>query len=250
MPEDVDPLDMVADSKLPDPTARAAERLAFSVVLPLWMAAGSFDYVLHRRSLIERTSGTRESRLHAAGIALSAFPVLAGLLLEIDAGVLAVMAAGYVAHAGMSVLDIAYADNRRRIVPLEQHVHAMLELLPFTALSLVIVAHHDQALALVRRGRARARFALRRKRRPIPARALTVTIVACVAFVALPYAEELLRCMRYERARASRCDATAAADFYEAAVRDPVTSRCGGARPGDVAVRRCTEHARVFATEL
>jgi len=163
------------------------------------MAAGSLDYVMHRRSCIESTSGTYESRLHVAGIALTAVPVFAGLLLEIDAGVLALMAAGYVAHAGMTVLDVAYSDDRRRIVPLEQHVHAMLEVLPFTALSLVTLAHRDQALALMGRGDACVRFALRRKRTPIPARALAATIVGFAAFVALPYAEELLRCMRHER---------------------------------------------------
>ncbi len=197
-----DATDAVAPQSLPDATSRAAERYAFAVVLPLWMAAGSLDYVLHRGSRIESTSGTHESRLHAAGIAVSAVPVLGGLLLEIDAGALAAMVAGYVAHVGMTVWDIAYVDGRRRIVPLEQHVHAMLELLPFTALSLLTIAHRDQALALVGRGEVRARLQLRFKRRPIPARALTATIVAFAAFVALPYAEELLRCVRYERKRA------------------------------------------------
>ncbi len=186
----------------PDATSRAAERYAFAVVLPLWMTAAAVDYVLHRRSRIEQTSGTSESRLHATGIALSAVPVLAGLLLEIDAGVLGAMGAGFVLHAGMTVLDIRYADGRRPIVPLEQHIHAMLELLPFTALSLVALAHRGQALALVGRGKARARFRLRRKRNPIPGRPLGATILAFAAFVALPYAEELLRCARYERERA------------------------------------------------
>ncbi len=118
----------------------------------------------------------------------------------------------------MTVLDIAYANKRRHIVPLEQRVHAMLELLPFNALSLVTVANRNQALALGRRGGARACFALRRKRRSSSSslasrcRMRRSFYAACVM-----------------SARASRCDATAAADFYEAAVRDPVTSRCGGA---------------------
>ncbi len=182
------------------------------------MAAGSLDYVFHRRSHIERTSGTHESLLHAAGIALSALPVISGLLLEIDAGVLAVMAAGYVTHAAMTVWDVAYADGRRRIVPSEQHLHAMLELLPFTALSLVTLAHREQALALVGRGDAPARFAWRRKRVPLPRAALTATIVAFTAFVAVPYAEELVRCVRYDRLR-SRVRAEAAAASGAGAAR-------------------------------
>ena len=186
----------------PDTTALAAERYALAVVLPLWMGAGSLDWFLHRRSRIESTSGSYESKLHALGIGLTAAPVLAGLLLEIDAGVLALMAAGYVTHFGMTVWDVAYADGRREIVPLEQHVHAALEILPFTALSLLTLAHRAQAGALLGRGSEPARFALRFKRRPIPARILFATLATFASAVALPYAEELLRCLRYERKRA------------------------------------------------
>jgi hypothetical protein len=186
----------------PDRTALAAERYALAVVLPLWMGAGSLDWFLHRRSRIESTSGSYESKLHALGIALTAAPVLAGLLLEIDAGVLAIMAVGYVTHFGMTVWDVAYADGRREIVPLEQHVHAALEILPFTAVSLLALAHRAQAAALLGRGAERARFALRRKRKPIPARILAATMATFAATVALPYVEELLRCVRYERKRA------------------------------------------------
>ncbi len=185
-----------------DATGRAAERYALTVVMPLWISAGAFDYILHRRSHIEATSGVYESRLHVAGIALSALPVLAGLVCEIDAGVLAIMSAGYVTHAGMTIWDIAYADERRAIVPLEQHVHAMLELLPFTALSLVALAHREQLAALAGLGGSAARWGLRRKHTPIPAPALMATIGAFGAFVALPFAEELLRCVRYARKRA------------------------------------------------
>lgn len=162
------------------------------------MAAGSLDYVLHRRARIEATSGLPESRLHLAGIAVSGAPVLAGLLLEIDAGVLGFMLAGYVVHAGMTIWDVAYADARRRVVPLEQHVHALLEILPFTALSLVAVAHRDQARALVGRGASPARYCWRRKLRPISRQAVTALLGAFVVTVAVPYAEEFLRCLCYE----------------------------------------------------
>lgn len=196
-PESVTPL-----RSPPDTTALAAERYAFAVVLPLWMGAGSLDWFLHRRSRIESTSGSYESKLHAVGIGLTAAPVLAGLLLEIDAGVLAIMTAGYVTHFGMTVWDVAYADGRREIVPLEQHVHAALEILPFTALSLLALAHRSQVRALFGRGAEPARFALRLKRRPIPARLLAVTMATFATTVALPYVEELLRCLRHERKRA------------------------------------------------
>jgi hypothetical protein len=185
----------------PDATARLAERYILAVILPAWMAAAGVDYVLHRRSQIESTSGSYESRLHVVGISLSALPVLAGLLCEIEAGALAVMGGGFVVHAAMTVWDIGYADGRRRIVPLEQHVHALLEMLPFMALSLAAIAHRGQAAALFGAGNEKPRFALRGKRKPIPLRLLAATIAGFTVIVALPFAEEYARCVRYERKR-------------------------------------------------
>ena len=34
------------------------------VIVPLWLLAGFTDYVLHKRTHIEHTAGTRESLLH------------------------------------------------------------------------------------------------------------------------------------------------------------------------------------------
>lgn len=187
-----------------DPFARAVRAYLLRVVMPLWIAAGAVDHGLHRRSRIEATSGVAESALHLGGIALTTLPVLAALNLEIDAGVLCVLGAGYVAHAGMTVWDVAYASRRREIVPLEQHVHAMLELLPFTALSLLVVAHHDQALALVGAGTQPPRFAFRRKTAPIDDRSATVLACAFALLVAVPYVEEFVRCLRHRSRRADR----------------------------------------------
>ncbi len=210
-----------ADNEL-GTTERAMRRYLLGVVMPLWIASGSIDYVLHRREHIERNAGVFESSLHAGGIALSAVPVLGGLLLEIDAGVILAMLAGYTAHLGMTIWDVAYADEKRTIVPLEQHVHGMLEMLPFTALSLVLCAHADQALALVGRGRARPDFSLRFKRVPLDRRAIAATVVAFGACVALPYAEELWRCVRYERTSrgsSSRSSDSPSADARSAEAR-------------------------------
>lgn len=188
---------MSESNDLSDPTARAIERFAFAGLVPLWIAAGACDYVLHRRSQIERTSGVVESRLHAIGIALTAPPVLAALTLEIDAGVIAIMGTGALTHVVMTAWDVAYADSRRRIAPLEQHVHAVLASVPPIAFALVTIAHRDRIRAIG----SHSSFALRRKRRPIPARALLATVTAFTLFVALPFGEELLRCVRYARKR-------------------------------------------------
>jgi hypothetical protein len=139
-------------------TDLALRRYVLDVVMPLWIASGSIDYVLHRNAKIESNAGTTESLMHAVGISMSAVPVLAGLFLEVDAGVVLAMIGGYAAHAGMTIWDVSYASTKREVEPLEQHVHGMLELLPFTALSFMLVAHRHQALALVGRGTSHPRL--------------------------------------------------------------------------------------------
>lgn len=181
-------------------TDLALRRYVLDVVMPLWIASGSIDYWLHRRAKIESNAGTTESLMHAIGISMSAVPVLAGLFLEVDAGVVLAMSAGYAAHAGMTIWDVSYASTKREIEPIEQHVHGMLELLPFVALSFMLVAHRHQALALVGRGTSLPRFRFERKRVPLPKAAIARTIAAFGLFVAIPYVEELVRCYRYERA--------------------------------------------------
>jgi hypothetical protein len=54
-------------------------------VLPLWLAAGLADYLCHRASHIEKTSGYKESLLHLLMFAEIAVPLLAALFFEINA---------------------------------------------------------------------------------------------------------------------------------------------------------------------
>ncbi len=174
-----------------------------TVVIPLWIAAGSTDYLLHRRSHIESTSGVKESALHLSGISLAAIPVLAGLFLEVNAGVLALMTAGFVTHIGMTVWDVSYAEQYRIVTSTEQHIHGLLEIVPFSALSFMLCVHHDQALALIGQGKTKPRFRLMRKRIPLAPRSIAITISAFTLLVAIPYVEEFARCIGYARRKGS-----------------------------------------------
>src|SRR5207302_2099059 len=108
------------------------------VVLPLWLAAGFADYLCHRASHIEKTSGWKESVLHLVQFGEMAVPVLAALLLEINSGVIVVMIAFLILHEATAIWDVRYASVTREVSPTEQHVHSVLEILPSTALLLVI----------------------------------------------------------------------------------------------------------------
>ena len=196
----------------PDPgeaqdIAKATQAFMLYGILPLWIVPGFVDWIYHRRSRIERTSGTHESAIHAAMMASIGAPVLAGLLLEIDAGVIAFMLASFLVHEGLAVWDVDYAARLRTVVPNEQHCHSFLEVLPFTAMSFVAVIRARQARALFGFGPERPRWALRPKAEGIAPAYVCSILAAIAAFIALPYGEELLRCYRVDRTLRSHVDA-------------------------------------------
>jgi hypothetical protein len=68
--------------------------------------------------------------------------------LQINALVIALMIGFFLLHQATSIWDMAYADQRRDISPIEQHVHGFLEMLPLVGLLLIVGLHWDQFLAL------------------------------------------------------------------------------------------------------
>lgn len=110
-------------------------------ILPLWLAAGGADWLCHRRTDIERTSGPRESQFHIALFLQIAVPALLALWLEITAAMLLLMLACVLVHMLTSWWDTRFAQPRRHIAPIEQLVHSWLEMLPVFALVIVVVLH-------------------------------------------------------------------------------------------------------------
>jgi len=177
-------------------TDLAMRRYTMYFLLPLWIVPGLLDYVWHRRTKIESTSGLQESVLHSLMLAEVGIPPFAGLLLEINAGVIAVMMGGFLLHEATAVWDVAYTVKRRLILPKEQHTHSFLEVLPFCGLSFVICMHWEQFLALAGQGKEQPSFRIRLKRPTLPAGYLTSMLASIVSFLVFPYGEELWRCWR------------------------------------------------------
>jgi hypothetical protein len=171
------------------------------VVLPLWLAVGVADWLCHRATRIETTSGAKESLIHLLMLVEVGIGVLLGLFLEINALVIAVMAACFVAHEVTAHWDLRYAVGRREITPVEQHVHNYLGALPFMALSFIVVLHWPQALALLGLGPEPADFSLRPKAAPLPLAYVATLIVLIALFEILPYLEELWRGLAAARRR-------------------------------------------------
>ncbi|MNN74145.1 hypothetical protein D3C81_1903140 [compost metagenome] len=75
-------------------------------------------------------------------------------------------------------------------------------MLPVTAVAMLAAAHWDQFLALFGAAAEPPSLTLTPKRDPLPPLYLMGLFAALGLLVVLPYAEELLRCLRAQAARA------------------------------------------------
>ncbi|HEU5032534.1 MAG TPA: diguanylate cyclase [Spirillospora sp.] len=193
---------------LADPTVRprdvrralgvetATRRWLIGGVLPLWLGAGLADWHRHRRTRIETTAGTRESMIHSLMMTEAGVPVALGLFCEVNPGVLATCAGALAVHGVTAYWDVSYAEERRRVTPLEQHIHSLLEVVPLMATGFLTVLYWDQARALAGQN-GRPDFRLRLKRRdPLSRRTRIALLAAMGVFGVLPYGEEMVRCLR------------------------------------------------------
>ena len=161
-------------------------------LLPAWLAAGGADWLCHRRARIENTSGPQESVFHIILHLQIAVPVLLALWLEINAALLAVMAAGVLAHMLTSWWDTSFAQPRRHIAPIEQQVHSWLEMVPLFSLVLICLLHlHEFTMP---------NWSFQRRHDGVPGAWPVVLPLVLAAGLAL-IGEELLRGLRASRAR-------------------------------------------------
>jgi hypothetical protein len=175
--------------------------LLMYLVVPLWIAAGLADWWCHRRSRIERTSGLTENAFHWVLLAEAGVGLLAAALLEVNAAVLLLVFAGFLAHELTTYAELRLTAQLRPIRPFEQMVHSFMELLPLLLLILLAVMEWDQVLALF--DQATPDMELRLKEKPWSGTWLRTAIAAAVVLNVLPLAEESWRCLqeRDERAR-------------------------------------------------
>jgi len=150
---------------------------------------------MHRRTVIERSSGLRESLIHSLMMAEISVPVVLVLLCEVNPAVLALCASAGLVHEGTAVWDVrAAVDGGREVRPAEQHIHSFLESLPFIAISALLCLHWDQVADPARWG-GRPRLCARR----LPVPYLAAVAAGVTGLIAAPYAEEALRCARQAR---------------------------------------------------
>jgi hypothetical protein len=93
--------------------AEAARLILMFVVFPLWVASGFADWLCHRRSAIERTSGLKENLMHLLMSTEVGLGMLAVALLHINAAVLLIVLLVFVAHELTVYWDLHYTTPLR-----------------------------------------------------------------------------------------------------------------------------------------
>ncbi len=106
-----------------------------------WLVAGLCDFLCHRHTDLPRTSGLAESRLHLLQLALIGGGVVLALAFAPGAELAATLCIVALAHAVSGYLDTRSAFPRRVILPVEQHVHSVLDMAPLIALFLWLVVN-------------------------------------------------------------------------------------------------------------
>jgi hypothetical protein len=172
----------------------ATLRYLLYVLLPAWFAPGVLDWWQHRRTDIEHTAGVKESAIHLLMMAEVGAPIALVLLCEVNPAVLAVMAAAVAAHEATALWDVKTAvDSGREVRPIEQHIHSFLESLPFMGTAAIACLHWKEVRQLLD---AEGAWRLQWKKNPLPGHYLVGVAAAIAGLIALPYGEELLRCLR------------------------------------------------------
>jgi hypothetical protein len=161
------------------------------VLYPVWLLAGSADYICHRRTDIAHTSGRTESWLHVAQFATIAALLMPAVLLEITSTVLAIMSIVVVLHMAFSFVDVSFTIPRRHISSLEQHVHGLLNVLPIVAVCLLAILNWDLLVSASSTGSP-----LRLKDQPLPTSQSILLLGSFFLLAGLPVFEELFRTRR------------------------------------------------------
>jgi hypothetical protein len=178
---------------------QTTRRYLMYMIMPVWTAAGFLDWLWHRQTKIETTSGTKESIMHLVMMAEAGAPILTGLFLEMNAGALALMAAGWLMHELTVAWDVRYTVSRRIIYPREQHTHSYMQTIPFDIVATLACLYPEQLLAMVGLGPEKADFKLRFRKPPVPLKDFAAIVAGMGLVSGLPHLEELWRCYRAQQ---------------------------------------------------
>lgn len=152
----------------------------------VWIAVWFLDWICHLRSRIETTSGLQESVHHVLQLGLVGVGVALAFILRPSLPLVFVLSVLWAMHEWLAWRALEISQGQRAILPVEHLLHSFKDILPLCAICLVAVLVGDEV--------PRAPL-----KRDLPAAAmdgrLLATCLAFLAFVFIPYMEELARCL-------------------------------------------------------
>jgi hypothetical protein len=162
---------------------QTATFLLMYAVLPLLIVAGFVDWLCHRATAIEDTSGLAENAVHWLMFVQVGSALAAVAFFEINVTVLLWVGFVFVLHEVTVWLELRYTVDKREVRPIEQVVHSFMEMLPLVAFALLfVIASPSEGLRL--------------RRAPWPEGYVFYAALGVLWFNIIPLAEETIRCWR------------------------------------------------------
>lgn len=167
------------------------------ILLPIWGIAGFADWLCHRATDIENTSGLKESLMHSLmGIQIGV-PIMLCLLFEINVFTLVLCILTWILHEIVAHWDVHFAAPRREISIWEMHAHNYLGSLPMYMLVTILIINWPVFLKLLSLNFDGSSFSLMPLQTPHGGEGyLSAYLIFMAIFCAFPYFEENIRCLR------------------------------------------------------
>ena len=168
--------------------------LILYVILPLWGVTGFIDWVCHRATDIENTSGVKEALIHVLMGVQVAIPIAVGILFEMNVLVFLMCLAALVAHEVVAHFDVKTTMHVREISIWEVHAHNYLSTIPFYLIALIGVRNPDTVIKTFTFDWG-GEMALLLRSEPVGGSAYLPWYVGFMGIICLlPYTEEVFRC--------------------------------------------------------
>jgi hypothetical protein len=178
------------------------DQLLFHVILygclPLWLIMGCIDWYCHKASMIEKTTGVKESIYHIVMGAQIGVPVFLGLFFEINVLLLLIFLFMLILHEWCAHHDVKYALDTRKITMLETHVHSFMEVIPFVVVLLLVCMRWSAFVDLITLNwGGQLSFVLLNT--PVDRTYIAGYVTFMLLADVVPYIGEFVRCVRYRK---------------------------------------------------
>ena len=164
-------------------------------LLPIWGIAGFSDWLCHKATRIESTSGLKESLMHSLmGIQIG-IPIFLCLVFKINVLILLICFCTWILHELVAHWDVHYASSRREISIWEMHAHNYLATLPMYMLIAIQIINWPEFVKLITLNWEGGMTLILLDKKHGGISYLPIYLAFMTVFCVFPYIEENIRCL-------------------------------------------------------